>query len=140
MTLHDELREKIDAVSDWSQIGKVFLEMKFRFLVYAPFIVKCTNTGHFLHSYEGAQTMNDRIRKIQESEYDSNVTQKPISLNELTSIPMQHLTRYGLQLNGMAKTAFKKLNSDKFEEGEDKEAIKEFATHIEKAAFAMVRS
>ena len=114
---HDELRHKLAAAaeifldtntsqnmvypSDWlsrENICDVFVKMKPRFLVYAPFVEMCNNVDKMIDLMkcdptvlEDAENLEDMMKKEMEI---TNNRKLPITYNSLLSLPFQHVLRY----------------------------------------------
>ena len=57
LKLHHDLEVKYQQTQK-VDLEKIFVEMKERFLIYAPFIQKSTNTWLYLEAHKGEETMN----------------------------------------------------------------------------------
>ena len=113
--LHIELMEKIrpamdsylEACSDGitlnvqnpAKIGEVFIAMKDKFLIYAPFIVHCQNAYKKIEELEnideGVKKDIATLEVLLKCEMDRTQNPNlPPSFNSLFTFPMQHVLRY----------------------------------------------
>ena len=114
---HDELRHNLDSAaeifldtktsqnmvypSDWlsrDNICDVFVRMKPRFLVYAPFVEMCNNVDKMIELNKCDPTVKEDVKNLEammmkEMEITNN-GKLPTSFNSLFSLPFQHVLRY----------------------------------------------
>ena len=114
---HDELRYKLDSAaeifldtntsqnmvypSNWlsrENICDVFVRMKPRFLVYAPFVEMCNNVDKMIDLMKCDPTVKEDVENLEdmmmkEMEITNN-RKLPTTFNNLLSLPFQHVLRY----------------------------------------------
>ena len=81
-----------------ANIGDVFLEMKDKLLIYAPFIVHCQSADKKIRELEnidvGVKEDIERLQDLLKSEMDKTQNRNlPPSFNSLINFPMQHVLR-----------------------------------------------
>ena len=114
---HDELRYRLDSAaeifldtntsknmvypSDWlsrENICDVFVRMKPRFLVYAPFVEMCNNVDKMIDLMKCDPTVKEDVKNLEDmmmKEMDiTNNRKLPTTFNNLLSLPFQHVLRY----------------------------------------------
>ena len=113
---HNELREGLNSAAKiyledhdddetWQKawetkenIGDVFVGMKARFLVYAPFIVMCTNVQKMLGVLKCDTNIKNEVedleKRLMQKMNDYQDFQRPTTFNSLLSLPFQHVLRY----------------------------------------------
>ena len=78
-------------------IGDVFVRMKHKFLVYAPFIVQCENLEKHIQFMRIDGTIEPGIvwveDALQKSLNTSNDRAHPINFDQLLMLPFQHILR-----------------------------------------------
>ena len=107
--LHEELFEKIKPAAnvytkeegygklDDDNVADVFVKMKARFLIYAPFIVHCNNVERLIGLMKIDASVSKDIETLEvwlrsESKMSSNPN-IPASFNSLLAFPFQHVVR-----------------------------------------------
>ena len=114
---HDELRNDLHAAaeifigtngnknmtypSNWTSrenIGDVFIRMKPRFLVYAPFVEMCNNVDKMIELMKCDPTVLEDVenleRMMMKEMEETNNRKLPTTFNTLLSLPFQHVLRY----------------------------------------------
>lgn len=87
--------------SDWvsrENICDVFVRMKSRFLVYAPFVEMCNNIGKMIDLMKCDQTVSGDVENLEEMMVKemkkTNNYKLPTTFGTLLSLPFQHVLRY----------------------------------------------
>ena len=110
--LHDDLIEKIKPIADEyikedstsarsprdENVADIFVQMKEKFLMYAPFIVYCDNVERMIGLMRIDANVRSSIKVLeeflkQEMERTGNFN-IPSSFNSLLAFPFQHVIRY----------------------------------------------
>ena len=112
---HNELKKGMDSAAeiylkdhdnneswqnDWEtkkNIGDVFIAMKTKFLVYAPFIVMCNNVEKMISVLQCDPNVKheaeDLEKELMKEMSISGDGRRPTTFNALLSLPFQHLLR-----------------------------------------------
>ena len=118
---HTELRDQLhqhgeiwlqsmDCNEDWirkwqemENVCDVFVKMKTRFLVYAPFVVQCNNVDKMIDLMMVDASVKCEIERLEKELCDEMIQsgnrQRPITLNSLLALPFQHVLRYASMYN-----------------------------------------
>ena len=90
--------EWITDFQEKENICDVFVKMKARFLVYAPFVVQCNNVEKMIDLYQVDDSVKSEIEHLEkELHYEmtqSGNYQHPTTFNSLLALPFQHVLRY----------------------------------------------
>ena len=112
--LHDDLFEKIKPLADEyikgeecqitstikkevDNVADVFVAMKERFLIYAPFIVHCDNVERMISLMKIDASVKNSIKNLEEFLRDEMDRTRnfniPLSFDSLLAFPFQHVIR-----------------------------------------------
>ena len=98
--LHDELFDKIKPAAENQttfNVADVFVQMKVKFLIYAPFIVHCGNVEKMLELMKIDKSVKQDVQALEDhlqAEMNKNNNfNHPTSFNSLLAFPFQHVIR-----------------------------------------------
>ena len=88
-------------IGEWQEkenVCDVFVKMKARFLVYAPFVIQCSNVEKQIDLFLVDASVKSEIEQL-ERELHCEMTQsrnfqRPTTFNSLLALPFQHVLRY----------------------------------------------
>ena len=89
----EEKSGNIDGTQE--NVADVFIKMKAKFLIYAPFIVHCANAGKTIELMHFDESVKKDIKYLEaylvkETKANRNI---PLNFNSLLAFPMQHVIR-----------------------------------------------